>query len=286
MHERLPNFGYHLARAEGRAVRAVYAAALPATVRRSLKSAGNLPFEVYSYSGESALPEQIASIRSFLRHAGRPQKFTVVSDGTHSARDIALLQRSSSLVKVSQAAAWIPSDVGEPLRPYLTMHPTGRQLALIMSLPIDGPALYLDSDVLFFPGAKNLSTLLAAHGPSAHFLSDCQLSADERLFRSPVEKEKPVNTGVLFLRRKLDWSASISRFLELDGPPNFFTNQTMTHLTMHANGAEPLDSQRFILQLDDQFIHADRYAAPALVLRHYVNPVRHKFWNALWRFAR
>lgn len=286
MHERLPNFGYHLARAEGRAVRALYAAALPAIVRRSLQPAANLPFEVYSYSGQSALPEQVASIRSFLRHAGQPRKFTVVSDSTHSARSIALLQAISPLVKVSQAAAWIPSDVPEQLRPFLTDHPTGKQLALIMSLPVDGPALYVDSDVLFFPGAGNLPASFAADRLPAHYLADCRLSADERLFRNPAEKDAPANTGVLFLRRKLDWSASISRFLELDGPPNFFTNQTMTHLTMHANGAEPLDSQRFILQLDDQFIHADRYAAPTLVLRHYVNPVRHKFWNALWRFAR
>jgi len=49
---------------------------------------------------------------------------------------------------------------------------------------------------------------------------------------------------------------------------------------MHANGARPLDRGRYVLQLDDQFIYRDSYAGPAIVLRHYVNPVRHKFWNA------
>ena len=57
----------------------------------------------------------------------------------------------------------------------------------------------------------------------------------------------------------------------------------MTHLTMHANGARALDSQKFVLQLDDQFVYRDRYASREIVLRHYVNPVRHKFWTALWR---
>ena len=35
-------------------------------------------------------------------------------------------------------------------RDYFANHPTGKQLALIMSLPRERPALYLDADVLFF----------------------------------------------------------------------------------------------------------------------------------------
>jgi len=57
----------------------------------------------------------------------------------------------------------------------------------------------------------------------------------------------------------------------------------MTHLTMHANAAHPFDPQKFLLQLDDQFVYPDHYAGPALALRHYVNPVRHKFWTNFWR---
>jgi hypothetical protein len=80
----------------------------------------------------------------------------------------------------------------------------------------------------------------------------------------------------------LDWSLSLQRFGEMDGAPNFFTNQTMTHLTMHQNLAKPFDTARFVLKLDDQFVYPDVYARPDLVLRHYVNPVRHKFWTSLW----
>lgn len=261
-------------------MRAVYAAALPLTARRKLRPSRDIPFEVYSYSSERALPEQVASIRSFLRHAGRPAKFTVISDGTHSPRSLALLQALDPAVAVSQFTHWIPKDCSGALRSYLTGHPTGRQLALIMSLPVAGPALYVDSDVLFFPGASGLTALTSSAAP-AMYLADCQLSADERLLRGPEEKQKPVNTGVLFLSGKLDWSRGIARFLELDGAPNFFTNQTIVHLTMHANGALPLDPRKFILQLDDQFIHRDRHAGSEIALRHYVNPVRHKFWTAL-----
>ena len=60
--------------------------------------------------------------------------------------------------------------------------------------------------------------------------------------------------------QKLDWSLGIERFLQLNGAPNFFTNQTITHLVMHANGASPLDPAKYVLQLDDQTVYRDRYA--------------------------
>ena len=277
----MPNYGYHLARAQGRAARAIYRAFLPLIARRRLSGSADVPFSVFSYSGESTLPEQVASIRSFLRHVGRPKKFTVVSDGTLSAHSIAILKSLDCVM--ANSAEWLPPDLPAKTHPYLTTHPTGKQLALIMSLPVDGPTLYVDSDVLFFPGAKDLTQLLESSGAPAFYLADCRLSADERLFRGEAEKAHPVNTGVLVLFEKLDWALAIRRFLELQGSPDFFTNQTMTHLTMHANGALPLDRRRYVLQLDDQFVYGDRYASNGLVLRHYVNPVRHKFWTTLAR---
>ncbi len=128
------------------------------------------------------------------------------------------------------------------------------------------------------PASRNKSREREA---PAYYLADCQFSGDERLLRSPAEADKPVNTGALLLLQKLDWSLSIARFEELTGPPSFFTNQTMVHLTMHANGAIPFDPRTHVLQLDDQVVYPDRYAGPELVFRHYVNPVRHKMWTSL-----
>jgi hypothetical protein len=273
----MPNFGYHFARAKGRVIRALYRrflGRLPA-----IESTRSFPLEVFSYSGEAALPEQVASIRSFLRYVGRPAHFTVVSDGSYSEESRRLLKRLDSSVSVSDASEWIPTDLPDEIYPYLKSHPTGRQLALIMSLPRNGPVLYLDSDVLFFPGGHDLHAYAGTRDVPAFYLPDCRFSGDERLLRDSAEGNDPVNTGFLLLFQKLDWSASIRRFLELDGPPNFFTNQTMTHLTMHANGAAPFDPRKYVLQLDDQFVYPDRYASPQIALRHYVNPVRHKFWT-------
>ncbi len=275
----MPNFGYHLARSRGNVVRALYRLFLPLIVRRSIRTERSVPFDVVSYSSEAMLPEQVASIRSFLRHAGRPQKFTVVSDGSHSENSLRLLQRVDPSVVVMGAPA-ARSANPDRYTSYLENHPTGRQLSLIMALPEESPTLYIDADVLFFPGARALPDVAATSAP-ALYLADCQFSGDERLIRDPDELREPVNTGVLFLRAKLDWQLSIARFRELPGEPVFFTNQTMTHLTMHQNGAQPFDPASFVLQLNDQFEFVDRYASPDLVLRHYVNPVRHKFWTSL-----
>lgn len=279
----MPNYGYHLARAKGSATRTIYRALLPSIARRRLSVGPEVPFNVFAYSGERVLPEQVASIRSFLKHVGRPKRFTVVSDGTLSRRGSAILKSLDPVVSISGSAQWLPSGLPAKLYPYLTTHPTGKQLALIMTLPADGPTLYVDSDVLFFPGARSLIRLAETHSAPAFYLADCRLSADERLFRDDAEKIQPVNTGVLLLFQKLDWTLAIRRFLELPGLPNFFTNQTMAHLAMHANGARPLDDRKYVLQLDDQFVYPDRYAGRDLALRHYVNPVRHKFWTTIAR---
>jgi hypothetical protein len=160
----------------------------------------------------------------------------------------------------------------------------GRQLGLLLSLPRNGPALYVDSDVLFFAGASDLVRYASARDVPAFYLEDCKISADERIFRDPREAQNPVNCGLLMFFKKIDWSLGLARFLELEGEPNFFTNQTIAHLVLHANGAQRFDPLRYVIQLDDQFVYPDRHAGCELAMRHYVNPVRHKFWTSLLRF--
>jgi len=278
---KLPNLAYHVARREGNLRRQAYRTLLPALVRTKVPAMRAFPHEVYSYSGEATVPEQVRSIRSLLRYAGHPRKLTIVSDGTHSAKAIARLKSIAPAISVCPAEEYLPTDMPDKFASYLANHPLGKQLALIMSLPRRGPALYMDSDVLFFPGAAEMIEDAQPGKAPALYLADCKdCSADSRLFHDPEEARNPVNCGFMILFRSLDWSLAIERFLELKGEPEFFTNQTLIHLVMHANGARPLDRGRYVLQLDDQFIYRDSYAGPAIVLRHYVNPVRHKFWNA------
>ena len=55
----MPNLGYHFARAQGAAVRRLYAAALPALVRQKLTPSREVPFDVFSYSSEADLPRKL-----------------------------------------------------------------------------------------------------------------------------------------------------------------------------------------------------------------------------------
>lgn len=278
----MPDICYFLARAKGTIVRAWYNSLLSVIVRVPVRANRTVKVHVFAYSNEAMLPEQVASIRSFLRHVGRPIAYTVVSDGSHSHRSATLLRRLDSSVKVASAVDWIPPGAPHGMRDYLTSHPTGRQLGLIMCLPLAESAMYVDADVLFYPGARELARLVASESSSASFLQDCQFAGDTRLIRAEREKQTPVNTGFLILRKPLDWSLGVARFLELEGAPSFFTNQTITHLVMHANGANALAREKFILELDDQCDYGDRHANADVAIRHYVNPVRHKFWTSLF----
>src|ERR1700687_4565443 len=105
----MPNFGYHLARLQGHITRRIYRAFLPLILRRPINSPRRIALEVFAYSGEAMLPEQIASIRSFLRHVGRPNSFTVVSDSSYSQRSVHLLELVDPVVTVRQANA-APSE--------------------------------------------------------------------------------------------------------------------------------------------------------------------------------
>jgi hypothetical protein len=277
---KFPNFGYHLSRLHGAIVRKLYGIFLPLILRSPVKAPRDIDLDVFAYSGEGMFLEQIASIRSFLKYVGRPKNFVVVSDRSYSQRSAGLLERVDPVVSVRDLDG-VEAELPEKMRNYLTEHPMGRQLALIRSLPRERAALYIDSDVRFFPGGNDLVRYLSAPKISAYYLEDCRFSGDSRLLRNKAEEQPAVNAGVLLLFRKLDWGQSLARFMEMEEPPIFFTNQTITHLAMHENGAQPFDPAKYVLQLDDQFVFADRYAGAALALRHYVNPVRHKFWTSL-----
>lgn len=279
----MPNFGYHFARLKGNTLRKIYRTLLAVIVHRAVRPPRLLALRVFTYSNEEMLPEQVRSIRSFLRNVGRPESFTVITDGSHSEWSVRLLEAVDPCVSVRPFGQGLPSGLPERVRHYVTTYPMGRQLGLLMSLPVNGPVLYLDADVLFFPGADDFTRYLSDKDAAAFYLEDCQLSADTRVFREPSEQLNPVNCGALLFLKKIDWSIAIRRFLELEGEPNFFTNQTLAHLALHLNGARSFDPAKYVVQLDDQFIYPDRYARRELALRHYVNPVRHKFWGNFLR---
>src|SRR6476660_1411055 len=166
-----PNLAYHVALRLGNGLRRLYRVLIPFVLLFKREPSRSFPFEVFAYSNDQMLAEQVASIRSFLRYVGRPKSFTVVSDGSHSDRSVRLLERVDPSVSVTTANQAFP-DLPAKLENYLRNHPTGKQLALIMSLPLNGPALYVDANVRFFPAAQDLFTCGEAKDRSSFYLAD------------------------------------------------------------------------------------------------------------------
>jgi hypothetical protein len=274
-----------LAQAEGAVVRAAYARALARLARRPVAAPRDLGCHLVTFSGEAALPEQVASLRSFLARAGRPWSATVVSDGSHGPASRRLLEAVDPVVRVVDVEDVAPPRLPPAVGAYAARAPMGRKLAVELALPLHGePTLYADADVLFLRGAGVLARLVDDPVGAPRFLLDPEPYLDDRL--DPADRHAPVNGGALLLHRPLDWAPGLSALAALGGADErFHTEQTVLHVAVHASGGVPFDPARFVVQTDDMRALRDRHAGPEVALRHYTTPVRHKLWCRLARDA-
>ncbi|NEU79160.1 hypothetical protein [Nostoc sp. UIC 10630] len=272
------NIGYHTAKIQGKFNRSLYKAAISQIVNIPIKQTRQVPVSIYALSCERDLPEQVASIRSFIRHVGIPETFTVVSDGSYTDSSCNLLRRIHPCVQVILLQNFLRTDLPQCVLDYAQLHPMGRKLSALMSIPVNGTTIYTDSDILFFPGGIDLIDLSKSDEKYSLYLPDCSMSLDERIIYDESEKSNPVNGGFILFRHEFDWSFAIERLANLSEVPSYFTEQTIVHLTMHHNHGKPLCSNKYVLNVEDQFIYPDKSASKNIALRHYVSDVRHKLW--------
>ncbi|QLE47105.1 hypothetical protein FD724_02460 [Nostoc sp. C057] len=272
------NIGYHTAKIQGKFNRSLYKAAISQIVNIPIKQTRQVPVSIYALSCERDLPEQVASIRSFIRHVGIPETFTVVSDGSYTDSSCNLLRRIHPCVQVILLQNFLRTDLPQCVLDYAQLHPMGRKLSALMSIPVNGTTIYTDSDILFFPGGIDLIDLSKSDEKYSLYLPDCSMSLDERIIYDESEKLNPVNGGFILFRHEFDWSFAIERLANLQEVPSYFTEQTIVHLTMHHNHGKPLCSNKYVLNVEDQFIYPDKSASKNIALRHYVSDVRHKLW--------
>jgi hypothetical protein len=276
------NVAYHTARTQGKMMRSLYKAVIPQIVKLPISQTQKIPISVYSLSCERDLPEQVASLRSFIRHAGIPERFIIISDGSYTENSCNLLRQIHPCVEVLPLEKLKRTDLPQSVYDYASQHSMGRKLLALMSIPINQTTIYTDSDILFFPGVSDLVELARSDNTSSLYLPDCATKMDERVIYDDREKLNPVNGGFIVFKKPLDWSFAVERLSKITELNHYFTEQTLVHLTMHHNQAKPLCWKRYVLSVEDQFIYPDKYAGKEIALRHYVNDVRHKFWfNAL-----
>jgi hypothetical protein len=250
--------------------------------------AGNgssMALQAFSFSGEADLPEQVASLRSLLANAGTPERFTVISDGTHSAASRALLGLVDRCVSVVDWHRFVDPGMPSVLWDYARLGWRGKKLAALFSLPRAEPVLYTDSDILFFPRASELAKLGARSASFPLYLRDCGGRAflDRGLLRDAGELDDGVNSGFFFHPHGLDWALGLERLKLRLTRPGGRAGQTVVHLAMHRSCARAFDDSRYVVANDDRRRLDDPYVHGDTVLRHYVTPVRHKFWLALSR---
>ncbi|MDB9306733.1 hypothetical protein PN488_20585 [Nodularia spumigena CS-591/12] len=272
------NIGYHTARFQGKFNRSLYKSKLAKTVKIAIQSNQKVPIRVYALSCERDLAEQVASIRSFISNVGIPETFTVISDGSYTDVSCQLLRRIHPCVEVIPINKFLKTDLPPCVSDYAQIHPMGKKLSALMSIPVNGATIYTDSDILFFPGGIDLVELAKLDNQVCHYLPDCANSLDGRILYEEAEKSNPVNAGFILFKHELNWDFAIKRLANLAGTPSYFTEQTIVHLTIHHNHGVPLCSEKYVMNVMDQFIYPDKFSSEKIALRHYVSDVRHKFW--------
>jgi hypothetical protein len=268
-----------------RVVRSRYARRIQAGTLSPIAPPRAVAVDMISFSCERDPPEQVLSIRTFLRHVGEPVSFQVVSDGTITARSAALLQALSPtirVVSVAEFAAGVP--VHPAVQEFADTKAYGRKLiALTAMRPAGRPVGYADSDVLFHAGARGLAEHIETMGARAYFVQDNIEALDVRLVR-PEERNPPLNSGFLLTGRTIDWRAATERLGtigEADAPGYGWTEQSVVHLAYRASGAVPLPRESAVVATDDQFEWTDRHINDATWLRPYVTGTRFKLWLCL-----
>jgi hypothetical protein len=272
------NIPYHIARVHGSITRYLYKSVLPLIARTPVSQKKKVSANVYALSCERDLAEQVASIRSFIRHVGIPDQFIVVSDGSYTKESCQILCQIHPCVEVLLIDKLIGTSLPEHVYNYAAQHVMGKKLAVLLSIPVQKTTIYTDSDILFFPGAANLTDIINSEGLLSHYLPDCATKMDERVIYNETEKLNPVNGGFIIFKKQLNWEFALERLSTLKTLNHYFTEQTLVHLTMHHNNALPLCSKQYVLSVEDQFIYPDKFANREIALRHYVSDIRHKFW--------
>src|SRR2546430_7139703 len=92
--------------------RDAYESRLEAHVGERVDPAPPLALRVVSFACERDLPEHVASIRSFLTHAGVPTELAIVSDGNHSAWSRDLLRAIHPCVAVVDWRSISENEIG------------------------------------------------------------------------------------------------------------------------------------------------------------------------------
>lgn len=253
-----------------------------------------IDLDVVGFSSSNDLAEQVLSILSFIRYAGTPLSWIIYSDGSHTNSEISLIQEIFPFVKIKKQDIneryfdSLPEKLHEykhELRQFAKHNILGKRLCLYLNHPIKRPTLFLDSDILFYKKAHLLSDIVK-NKANDWFLPDQTWGCfhSDYLAEAPSNTH-PVNAGFLLMNNQiLDVHEGLEFLKRVGHNYEYFTEQTIIHITSLSNHYIPLDSKSFIVNTSDQFDFSYAYDRTEIAIRHYTGPVRHKMWQRNWRW--
>ncbi|TFZ63318.1 hypothetical protein E4631_22765 [Hymenobacter sp. UV11] len=253
-----------------------------------------LDIQIISFSSTKDFNEQIFSILSFIRYVGTPASWIIYSDGTHINTQIQLIESAFSFIKIIKTSfdnTYFQANVKPSLLPYLDelIHycrtaPLGKRLFLYLNFEIIKPTIFLDSDVVFYEKSSCLERLLGEDSNGWFLPDEVWGTLDSRYTKITPPQHYQVNAGFFIANRNFtEVSQGLSFLKSLGSDYEYFSEQTVIHIVLHANKFMPLDPRTFILNNADQFDFLNLRPFKQIALRHYTSPVRHKMWQTEWR---
>jgi len=208
--------------------------------------------------------DQILSIVSFVKAIGRPKKWILYSDGSHSDEHGSMLSEIQFLT--------IESDVEGSVWQEKKYNAFSRH-------ELSETTVFLDSDILFFEPFAQFVPYLKRHGwvlPE----NKGAICLDDDYTTASYEYLTAINSGFFVLNERPNWIAGyeyLRRRIE-ENKLSHFSEQTAINIVFeNATGLRALDPRYFVLTLSDMF--CNRLHEPeSIAMRHYVGPIRHKMY--------
>ena len=253
-----------------------------------------IKMEVASFSSCNDFNEQLLSILSFVRYVGTPIKWVLYSDGSHTKKQIEILNNSFDFIEVNKGLNWdlmkslkgFSKEELEPYEDYLIDYaknfPLGKKLFYYLNHQINNPTLFIDSDILFYEKAS-VFELVLSEKPQANgwFMPDVGWGClDTRYKKTHSEQVYQVNSGFIIANSAfINMKESLEFFKSYNFSYEYFSEQTVYHHLLKNNSFMPLTPKTFVLDTADQFDFGYINKPSEMAVRHYTGPVRHKMWQ-------
>lgn len=234
--------------------------------------------EIISMSGDSQFLDQLFCITSFLNCVGKPGKWTIYSDGSHTEYQKGVFNSLDfvEFIQNPQLSNRIP-------RSFTEKYPFLKRLEYYSAHQRKfKTTIFCDSDILFFDlFNKRISVLIEGNWylPDEDFVYfDKEYLALDKPFMFSV------NAGFFILDqfKESNWDIAfdyITSRIKNSLTIGHWTEQTAIHqMIQSAGNFYPLDPRIFVLNGNDSFLI--KCIDPAkMAIRHFVGPIRHKMWQ-------